>query len=121
MSLAGVTRTATQSGAVLDASYSDGLSVISLFIQRGELPDALPGWQPTRVHGRPVLATESGDLDERGIAWSASGFVYTVIADAPPESVAQVITALPHDRDIGFWERVVRGVKRMGSWIDPFG
>jgi len=62
-----------------------------------------------------------GDLDEQGVAWSADGFVYTVIADAPPESVARVITALPHDRDVGFWDRVVRGVKRMGSWFDPFG
>jgi sigma-E factor negative regulatory protein RseB len=73
-----------------------------------------------RVHGLPVYATESGDLDEHGLAWSADGFVYTVVADAPPDSVARVITELPHHRDTGFWERVVRGIKRMGSWFDPF-
>lgn len=121
MALGGVTRTATESGPVLDASYSDGLSVVSLFIQRGELSGTMRGWHLARVHGLPVYATEVGDLDEQGLAWSADGFVYTVIADAPPDSVAQVITELPHDRDIGFWERVVRGIKRMGSWFDPFG
>ncbi len=121
MALAGVTRTATRSGPVLDASYSDGLSVVSLFIQRGDLSGTMPGWHLARVHGMPVYATETGELDEQGLAWSADGFVYTVIADAPPDSVAQVITQLPHDRDIGFWERVMRGIKRMGSWFDPFG
>ncbi len=121
MALAGVTRSATKSGPVLDASYSDGLSVVSLFIQRGELSGTLPGWHLARVHGLPVYATEPGDLDEHGVAWSADGFVYTVIADAPPESVTQVITQLPHDRDTGFWDRVLRGIKRMGSWFDPLG
>ena len=121
MALAGVTRTATKSGPVLDASYSDGLSVVSLFIQRGELSGTLPGWHLARLHGLPVYATESGDVDEQGLAWSADGFVYTVIADAPPGSVEQVIIQLPHDRDIGLWERVRRGIKRMGSWFDPFG
>ena len=121
MALAGVTRTATRSGPVLDASYSDGLSVVSLFIQRGDLSGTMPGWHLARVHGMPLYATETGELDEQGLAWSADGFVYTVIADAPPDSVAQVITQLPHDRDIGFWERVMRGIKRMGSWFDPFG
>jgi len=121
MVLAGVTRTATTAGPVLDASYSDGLSVVSLFIQRGELSGTLPGWHLSRVHGLPVYATESGDVDEQGLAWSAGGFVYTVIADAPSGSVARVITQLPHERDMGFWERVVRGIRRMGSWFDPFG
>jgi len=121
MALTGVTRTATKAGPVLDASYSDGLSVVSLFIQRGELSGTLPGWHLARVHGLRVYATESGDVNEQGLAWSADGFVYTVIADAPPDSVARVIAQLPHDGDMGFWGRVVQGVKRMGSWFDPFG
>lgn len=121
MALASVTKTATKAGPVLDASYSDGLSVVSLFIQRGELSGTLPGWHLARVHDLRVYATESGDVDEQGLAWSARGFVYTVIADAPPDSVARVIAQLPHDGDMGFWGRVVRGVKRMGSWFDPFG
>ncbi len=121
MALSGVSRTATRSGQVLDASYSDGLSVVSLFIQRGELSGALPGWHRVDVHGLPVYSTESGDLDEQGLAWSAGGFVYTVIADAPPHAISRLIAALPHDLDAGFWQRVTRGIRRIGSWFDPFG
>jgi sigma-E factor negative regulatory protein RseB len=120
MALASVSRTATRSGQVLDASYSDGLSVVSLFIQRGELSAALPGWHRVDVHGVPVYSTESGDLDEQGLAWSAGGFVYTVIADAPPQAISRVIAALPHDLHTGFWQRVARGIRRIGSWFDPF-
>jgi len=121
MALASVSRTGTRSGRVLDASYSDGLSVVSLFMQRGELSGALPGWHRVNVRGLPVYSTESGDLDEQGLAWSARGFVYTVIADAPPQAVSLVIAELPHDRDAGFWQRVGRGIRRIGSWFDPFG
>ena len=121
MALASVSRTATQSGQVLDASYSDGLSVVSLFIERGELSGDLPGWHRVDVDGLPVYSTESGDLDEQGLAWSARGFVYTVIADAPPQAISRVIAALPHDMETGFWQRVARGIRRIGSWFDPFG
>lgn len=121
MALSSVSRTATRSGQVLDASYSDGLSVVSLFIQRGQMSGALPGWHYVDVHGLPVYSTESGDLDEQGLAWSAGGFVYTVIADAPPQAISRVIVELPHDRDAGFWQRVARGIRRIGSWFDPFG
>jgi sigma-E factor negative regulatory protein RseB len=121
MTLASVSKSSTSSGTVLDASYSDGLSVISVFIQRGELEGTLPGWHHVAVGGVPVYSTKSGDLDEQGLAWSAGGFVYTVIADAPPQAVSRVITELPHQRDAGFWDRVARGIKRIGSWFDPFG
>jgi len=120
MTLASVTRTATSSGPVLDAFYSDGLSVVSVFLQRGQLSGTLPGWHQSRINGLPVYVTQSGDLDEQGLAWSAGGFVYTVIADAPPDSVAQIVVQLPHERTTGFWQRVLRGIRRIGSWFDPF-
>jgi sigma-E factor negative regulatory protein RseB len=118
MALVAVTRTRARSGAVVDASYSDGLSVVSIFIQRGELPGPLPGWHPAAVSGQVVY---SGEPDERSIAWSAYGYVYTVLADAPPQTVRRVVAELPHDGRVGFWQRVVRGLGRMVSWFDPFG
>ena len=121
MALAGVTSTATTSGQVLDASYSDGLSVISIFMQRGALSGKLPGWHKSRIAGLTVYATAAGDLDEQGLAWSADGIVFTVIADAPPGTVTEVVAQLPHERPEGFWPRVERGLKRIGSWFDPFG
>jgi sigma-E factor negative regulatory protein RseB len=120
--LTSVSRTATRSGTVLDASYSDGLSVVSLFIQRGELEGAMPGWHHLNINGHRVYSTtRPGDLDEQGLAWSAGGFVYTVIADAPPQAISRVIAQLPHERETGFWDRVARGIRRIGSWFDPFG
>jgi sigma-E factor negative regulatory protein RseB len=116
--LIGLTSQATRSGPVVDASYSDGLSVVSVFMQRGELAGALPGWSVTTVNGQAVY---SGEPDERSLAWSAHGVVYTVIADAPPGLVQRVVADLPHDDGGGFWSRVARGLRRIGSWFNPFG
>lgn len=121
MVLERVTSTATRSGLVLDASYSDGLSVISVFMEHGELSGQLPGWHKSRVAGLTIYVTAAGELDEQGLAWSADGVVYTVIADAPPDTVTEIVAKLPHERAEGFWPRVGRGLKRMASWFDPFG
>jgi sigma-E factor negative regulatory protein RseB len=110
-------QTSTRSGEVVDLSYSDGLSVVSLFVQRGELPRAMPGWRPVALLGRTVYAT---DPDGRSLVWSAGGFVYTVISDAPPATVDQVVAALPHPAQPGFWGRMARGLRRLASWADPF-
>lgn len=118
MALVAVTTSSTRSGDVVDVSYSDGLSVVSVFMQRGELPSALPGWHRADVDGVAVYASAP---DERSLSWSAQGVVYTVIADAPPETVDEVVAGLPHDHGIGFWQRVGRGLSRMGSWFNPFG
>ena len=87
-------------------------------MQRGELAGALPGWQRTRVHGTLVYSNEP---DQRSLAWSARDVVYTVISDAPQGTVDLVVAQLPHDHDVGLWQRVDRGLHRMGSWFDPFG
>lgn len=120
LALVSITRTATRTGAVVDASYSDGLSVVSVFMQRGDLPQALNGWRQSRIAGRQVWLTMPTTLGERGVAWSAGGFVYTVIADAPSTVVTEVIGEFPHDSDGGLWQRVGRGLERIGSWFNPF-
>jgi len=121
LTLVGLTTTATRSGPILDASYSDGLSVISVFMQRGQLPASLPGWQRAMVSGDQVYLTQPSGLGERGLAWSSGGYVYTVIADAPQDTVTAVVAQLPHNQHDGFWVRVGLGLKRIGSWFDPFG
>jgi sigma-E factor negative regulatory protein RseB len=118
MALVGVSRAMPTTGPVLDASYSDGLSVVSVFMQHGQLPKSLPGWTKAEVHG---LAVYSGEPDERSLTWSADGVVYTVISDAPQDTVDRIVMQLPHSRVGGLWQRVGRGLKRMGSWFDPFG
>ncbi len=110
-------RTSTSAGPVIDLDYSDGLSEVSVFLQRGQLAGAPPGWQETAVRGRSVYST---DPNLRSLAWSAHGFVYTLIAAAPPATVDQVVDALPHDAGPGFWGRIEHGLRRLGSMLNPF-
>ena len=111
-------QTSTPGGRVVDLAYSDGLSVISLFLQRGHLPPAMSGWQEVAVHGQQVYIA---DPDQRSVAWSARGFVYTMIADAPAQTVDQVVSALPHTGKVGgFFGRMGRGLHRLASWLNPF-
>jgi sigma-E factor negative regulatory protein RseB len=106
-----------RSGRVLELSYSDGLSVISVFLQRGQLPRELPGWRRIKASGSSVYSV---DPDDRSLAWSARGYVYTVISDAPVGTVNQAVLGLPHGSPPGFWERMGRGFRRMASWANPF-
>jgi sigma-E factor negative regulatory protein RseB len=107
----------TTAGTVIDLDYSDGLSVVSVFVQRGILPAALPGWQEVSMNGRKLYASGPG---QQSLAWSARGFVYTVIAEAPATTVSEVVSAMPHDDRPGFWHRISRGMRRLASWANPF-
>jgi sigma-E factor negative regulatory protein RseB len=110
-------QTQTGTGTVLDLGYSDGLSVVSLFEQRGNLAAKLTGWQKITVAGHVIYAAQP---DQRSLTWSSRGIVYTVMADAPAQTVADVIRALPHDTPPGFWKRMSRGFSRLASWVNPF-
>jgi sigma-E factor negative regulatory protein RseB len=110
-------QTQTSTGTVIDLGYSDGLSVISLFEQRGNLAPKLAGWQKITVGGHVIYAAEP---DQRSLTWSSRGIVYTVLADAPSQTVDDVIGALPHDTPPGFWKRMSRGLARLASWVNPF-
>jgi sigma-E factor negative regulatory protein RseB len=110
-------QTQTSTGTVLDLGYSDGLSVISLFEQRGNLAPKLAGWQKITVAGHVIYAAEP---DQRSLTWSTHGMVYTVMADAPTQTVDDVIGVLPHDTPPGFWKRISRGFARLASWVNPF-
>ena len=105
-------------GTVLDLGYSDGLSVVSVFEQRGKLADKLAGWRKTTVGGHVVFAAEP---DLRSLTWSGRGMVFTVVADAPAPTIDAVVGALPHDGPTGFWKRMSRGLHRLASWANPFG
>jgi sigma-E factor negative regulatory protein RseB len=103
-------------GPVVALAYSDGLSVISLFLQRGYLPAQLSGWSRMALRGQRVYAA---DADERSLAWSARGFVFTLIADAPDQTVQQVVGVLPHS-GLGFFGRLAHGLHRLATLLNPF-
>ncbi len=109
--------TEASTGTVLDLGYSDGLAVVSLFEQRGQLAAKLAGWRKTTVVGHVIYVAEP---DQRSMTWSSRGMVYTLMADAPAQTVAAVVAMLPHDRPAGFWKRMSRGLVRLASWANPF-
>jgi sigma-E factor negative regulatory protein RseB len=105
---------------ILHLSYSDGLSTVSVFVQRGRLATkSLAGWAKTKMGGAVYL--HDYGLGRR-VTWSGHGHVYTVVADAPPAAVAAMVAALPHgERHRGAWARFRHGMSRLGSWLNPFG
>ena len=117
LTLVRATETGAQSDVVVDLAYSDGLSVISLFVQRGHLPAQLNGWSEVALRGDRVYAS---GRDQRSVAWSARGFVFTLIADAPDQTLDQVVGVLPHNGGPGFFGRMGHGLSRLVSWLDPF-
>jgi sigma-E factor negative regulatory protein RseB len=116
LSLFAASQTSTRSGPVVNLSYSDGLAIVSVFVQRGELGHPAPGWRQVTLRGRTVYSVNP---EERSFAWSAGGFVYTLVADAPLDTVSQVVAALPGSTAPGFWQRMARGLRRIASWINP--
>jgi hypothetical protein len=116
LSLFAASQEATRSGPVVDLSYSDGLAVVSVFVQRGQLGRPAPGWRPVTVSGRTIYSVSP---QERSFTWSAGGFVYTVVADVPLETVSQVAAALPGPSAPGFWQRIAHGLHRLVSWLNP--
>jgi sigma-E factor negative regulatory protein RseB len=107
-------------GRVVHLSYSDGLSTMSVFVQRGRLnTGSVARWSRQRMGG-PVYVHDYG-LGRR-VTWTGGGHVYTVVADAPSTAVAAVVTALPHgEHHRGTWGRIKHGLQRLGSWLNPFG
>jgi hypothetical protein len=112
--LLGAKQGSTRDGPVIDLDYSDGLSLVSVFLQRGHL-EPLAGWSRMVMRGSPVYVDAS---DGQTFAWSAQGFVYTVVAAAPPQTVRQVVAALPHGRP-GLLARLRQGWHRVLSWFTP--
>lgn len=107
-------------GPVLHSSYSDGLSSVSLFEQKGRLDiRSLDGHREER-RGDTTVYVKDGL--QQSVVWSAHGTVYTVLADAPQETVQAVVAALPHEKvESGVVARMKRGFERVASWMNPFG
>lgn len=116
LTLIGAKESSTSAGPVVDLDYSDGLSVVSIFVQRGYLPARLSGWSQVALAGHRVYANDPDDLC---FAWSARGFVYTLIAAAPRQTVGQVVVALPHDDNPGWLAQLKHGLHRLLSWVRP--
>jgi sigma-E factor negative regulatory protein RseB len=114
LSLYAAARYKTGPDEVADLGYSDGLSVISLFVQRGTLASKMAGWQLVSLGGHVVYAAG------HSVTWAGRGLVYTMIADAPPQTVQEVVASLPQNAAPGFLTRIGRGLGRLATLVNPF-
>ena len=106
---------------VLHLAYTDGLSTLSLFAQRGRLGSSpVEGFSEESVEGRPVWVHRAAP--ER-VVWSGAGRVWTLVSDAPDSAVRAVVADLPRDEavDSGLRSRLARGLARLGGMLNPFG
>ncbi len=84
-------------------------------MQRGTLSPEMSGWQQVRVDGQQAFVLG------HSVTWAGPGLVYTMIADAPPQTVTQVVGALPRGDSPGVLDRLGRGFTRLARVINPFG
>jgi MucB/RseB family protein len=103
---------------VMHAAYSDGLSTVSVFEQRGHLDTStLGGFDEISSDGVAVWVNEGLPTV---VVWQSGDTVYTVLTDAPPSTTAQLVAALPHQLPPGSssTSRLGRGLARIGSFVD---
>ncbi|HUR13017.1 MAG TPA: sigma-E factor regulatory protein RseB domain-containing protein [Mycobacteriales bacterium] len=105
---------------VLQLAYSDGLSTLSLFVQRGVMPRLSTGM--VRTVGGGQVWQAAGEPER--VVWASGGLTWTLVSDADPALVDEVLLALPHTgsalAEDGVAPRVWRGMSRVGTWLNPF-
>ncbi len=106
-------------GGAMHLAYSDGLTRMSVFEQRGSLaPRAVRGLDRVRVRGETVHVREGMPTYAM---WHEDGVVFTAVTDGTLASVAPVVGGdVPgSEADDGFWARVGGGLSRLGAWATP--
>ncbi|GAA4089774.1 sigma-E factor regulatory protein RseB domain-containing protein [Actinomadura miaoliensis] len=119
LSLSDARRSTTRpTDGTVHLTFSDGLESVSVFVQRGSLDErGLADWNRTVNRGDTVFRRESL---RHWAVWADDGYVYTVVTDGPEGTAERAVDALPHGgRDL--WTRLGRGLRRLASWVNPFG
>jgi hypothetical protein len=109
-----------ESTPAVHMTYTDGLSVISVFEQRGALaPSAVDGYQQVTVDGRRIYVKYGLPTS---IMWASHDLVYTVLTDAPDSTLAHIVAAYPGPEAPSFddfWSRLWRGLGRLIACACP--
>lgn len=103
---------------VMHAAYSDGLSTVSVFEERGNLDtSALSAFRQVTSDGSSVWVQEGLPTV---VVWQAGDTIYTLLTDAPSSTTAELVAALPHGADTATdGNRLGRGLTRIGAYLDP--
>lgn len=116
---------ARRHGDVVQLSYSDGVMTVSMFEQPGRLDNAsLEGYRRVETAGGDVFAAAGPPAR---YMWSSGHRVMTVVSEAPAAVLDDITTTLPPDTvepspapDDGILARIIRGAKKVGSFLNPF-
>jgi sigma-E factor negative regulatory protein RseB len=110
-----------RTGDVVEASYSDGLSRIAVFSERGSLDTAALGQFTVReVAGQPVYVQYGWPTVA---VWDSGGTVYTLVSDATAGRIEKVLAAMPQEvpDTANTSERVGTGLRRLVDMVHPGG
>jgi negative regulator of sigma E activity len=109
-------RETTSSGApVLHLTYGDGLSAISVFLQRGQLDDGRLAGMTSQRWGDAVVHVRTGWPEV--MVWQGGPTVITAVGDAEPDELRAVLSTLPRQPDRG---RLASLQGQMGSAFSWF-
>jgi hypothetical protein len=95
--------------------YSDGLTTVSIFEQRGRLASTPKGSQWDATLGAHVRRGASGVA-----TWQSGDVVYTVVTDGTAAVLTDAVASLPHERGAtpttlgrikAGWARILADVK----------
>ncbi|TAK68589.1 MAG: hypothetical protein EPO13_10815 [Actinomycetota bacterium] len=105
---------------VLQMIYSDGLTTVSLFEQRGSLDGNGPAGFTRADMAGSVAWTRTGPPTQ--VVWQSEASVFTLVSDAPDDLVRSVVAALPGNPVTadGWSDRIARGWGRVVDGLSPW-
>lgn len=107
-------------GGVMHAEYTDGMSTVSVFEERGELADTpLSDFRPVTMGGRIVYLREGLPMVA---VWQTGDRVFTLVTDAPEQMMGSLIERFPsagQPQTHGAMSRIGHGLSRMASAVAP--
>lgn len=93
LSLIRVRADSAESPTVVHLGFSDGLTSVSVFEQRGTLSRA-----PSGTHWDDTTRAYVRDGAAKVATWQSGSTVFTVVTDGSAEMLAGAVAALPHDQ-----------------------
>jgi sigma-E factor negative regulatory protein RseB len=108
-------RTSADGRSTLHLTYGDGLSAISVFLQRGELDAASLTGLTSRKWGNAEVYVRDGWPEV--MIWQGGPTVITAVGDAEPSDLRTVLSALPRQSNHGTLGSLQQ---RMGSALAWF-
>lgn len=107
-------------GGVMHADYTDGMSTVSVFQERGSLdPSSLAGFRSETVAGHSVYLRDGLPMI---LVWQSGDTVFTLVTDAPEQTARRLLASFPRVVDHeppDTASRIGHGLSRLASAVTP--